>query len=216
MASVSGWAAASPAHDGAAPGERRPTLGLIVFAVLSTVIALPLLGLFFFRLYDNQLIHQTQAELIAQSAVISTDLRPRDRGINPAVFRLGRRSHLSAPGSGGPFLPIRPALDLAGNDLLARRPDARPAEAAPDPAYLEIAARLLPVMMQTQKVTLAGFRILDPQRHRDCRAPRNRNVARAYRGGRGRAAGALSRRVARAHLRESRRRRFIRSAAARA
>jgi signal transduction histidine kinase len=60
------------------------------------------------------------------------------------------------------FAPIRPALDLAGNDLLSRRPDARRAEAAPDPAYLEIGARLLPVMMQTQKVTLAGFRILDP------------------------------------------------------
>ena len=55
-----------------------------------------------------------------------------------------------------------PRSILAGNDLLARRPDARPAEAAPDPAYLEIGQRLLPVIVQTQKVTLAGFRILDP------------------------------------------------------
>ena len=39
--------------------------------MLSTVIALPLVGLFFFRIYDNQLIHQTQAELIAQSSVLS-------------------------------------------------------------------------------------------------------------------------------------------------
>ena len=53
------------------PSKWRPTLGFIVFAVLATVIALPLVGLFFFRIYDNQLIHQTQAELIAQSSVLS-------------------------------------------------------------------------------------------------------------------------------------------------
>ena len=35
------------------------------------VAALPLVGLFFFRLYDNQLIRQTQAELIAQSRVLA-------------------------------------------------------------------------------------------------------------------------------------------------
>ena len=32
---------------------------------------LPLVGLFFFRLYENQLIRQTQAELIAQSGVLA-------------------------------------------------------------------------------------------------------------------------------------------------
>ena len=41
--------------------------------------ALPLVGLFFFRLYDNQLIHQTQAELIAQSRVLA------------AVYAINRR-----------------------------------------------------------------------------------------------------------------------------
>ena len=49
------------------PEKWRPSLGLIIFAVLASVAALPLVGLFFFRLYDNQLIHQTQAELIAQT-----------------------------------------------------------------------------------------------------------------------------------------------------
>ena len=42
-----------------------------MFAVLATVAVLPLVGLFFFRLYDNQLIRQTQAELIAQSRVLA-------------------------------------------------------------------------------------------------------------------------------------------------
>ncbi|RTM11855.1 MAG: two-component sensor histidine kinase, partial [Bradyrhizobiaceae bacterium] len=53
----------------AAPDKWRPSLGLVIFTVLATVAVLPLVGLFFFRLYDNQLIRQTQAELIAQSRV---------------------------------------------------------------------------------------------------------------------------------------------------
>ncbi len=54
-------------------GEKwRPSLGLVIFTMLASVATLPLIGLFFFRLYDNQLIHQTQAELIAQSRVLAT------------------------------------------------------------------------------------------------------------------------------------------------
>jgi signal transduction histidine kinase len=140
----------------------RPTLGLIVFAVLSTVIALPLVGLFFFRIYDNQLIHQTQAELIAQSSVLSAVYAREVEAKIPGIPLGAEIAPELRPDPSDRFAPIRPALDLAGNDLLARRPDARPAEIAPDPAYLEIGTRMLPVMMQTQKVTLAGFRILDP------------------------------------------------------
>ena len=59
-----------------------------------------------------------------------------------------------------------------------RRPDARPATAPADPAYVEIGARLMPIILETQKVTLAGFRILDPQRRRD-RRPRQKSANRS-------------------------------------
>jgi signal transduction histidine kinase len=143
------------------PPKWRPTLGLIVFAVLSTVIALPLVGLFFFRIYDNQLIHQTQAELIAQSSVLSVVYAREVEAKIPGIPLGAEIAPESRPDPSDRFAPIRPALDLAGNDLLARRPDARPPQAPPDPAYLEIGARLLPIVNQTQRVTLAGFRILD-------------------------------------------------------
>jgi signal transduction histidine kinase len=139
-------------------------LGFIVFAVLATVIALPLVGLFFFRIYDNQLIHQTQAELIAQSSVLSVLYVREVEARRAAGLALGAEiAPEFRPDPSDKFAPIRPALDLAGNDLLARRPDARPPESPPDPAYLEIGRRLMPIMEQTQKVTLAGFRILDPR-----------------------------------------------------
>ena len=54
--------------------------------MLASVAALPLVGLFFFRLYDNQLIHQTQAELIAQSRVLAAVYaREVEAGLNAGI-----------------------------------------------------------------------------------------------------------------------------------
>ena len=49
----------------------RPSLAMVVFSVLVTVMTMPLIGLVFFRLYENQLIRQTESELISQAAVLS-------------------------------------------------------------------------------------------------------------------------------------------------
>jgi two-component system, OmpR family, sensor histidine kinase CreC len=142
----------------------RPSLGLIVFAVLSTVMALPLLGLFFFRLYDNQLIRQTEAELIAQGVVISAIFAREVEARLATGIELGPQVAPDArPKPDEKFTPITPRLDLAGDDLLSRRADARPSPQPIDPGYLEIAARLRPIVDETQKVTLGGFRILDPR-----------------------------------------------------
>ena len=146
------------------PDEKwRPSVGQVIFTALAAAATLPLVGLFFFRLYDNQLIHQTQAELIAQSRVLAA-VYARE-----VEARLGRELALGAeippgarPDRDDQLTPIRPALDLAaGGDLLRRRPNALPANAPASPAYVEIGARLMPIILETQKVTLAGFRILD-------------------------------------------------------
>ena len=53
------------------PRKWRPSLSLVVFLVLTTVLLLPLFSLYFLKVYQNQLIQQTEAELIAQSAALS-------------------------------------------------------------------------------------------------------------------------------------------------
>ena len=142
----------------------RPSLSFVIFTVLALVAVLPLIGLFFFRLYDNQLIHQTQAELIAQSRVLAAIYAQEVQARLGNGIPLGTAVPPEAlPDPGDQVTPIRPALDLAGNDLLRRRPDALPAAKPADPAYAEIGKRLTPIIRETQKVTLAGFRLLDPQ-----------------------------------------------------
>ena len=60
--------------------------------------------------------------------------------------------------------PIRPALDLAaGGDLLRRRPERASRERARLASLCRDRRRLMPIILETQKVTLAGFRILDPR-----------------------------------------------------
>ncbi|MGO4706182.1 ATP-binding protein [Microvirga sp. 2MCAF38] len=139
----------------------RPTLGLIVFVVLSTVMTLPLVGLFFFRLYENELIRQTEAELIAQSAVLAA-IFAREVESTPGLVLGDLIPELpSTPGE--TYHPIEASLDLTSDDLLGRRPEARPPSAPLSSAFAEIGARLQPVALRTQSVTLAGFRILDPK-----------------------------------------------------
>jgi two-component system sensor histidine kinase CreC len=141
----------------------RPSLGLIVSVVLAFVTVLPLVGLFFFRLYDNQLIRQTQAELIAQSQVFAAIYAHEVEARRTSGIALGAEIPPEArPDPNDRFAPITAALDLVSDELLRRRPDARPAPAPADAAYIEIGAGLWPVITETQKVTLAGFRILDP------------------------------------------------------
>jgi signal transduction histidine kinase len=141
----------------------RPTLSMIVFVVLATVMALPLIGLFFFRLYENQLIRQTEAELIAQTTVLAA-IFAREVEAAPAALALAR----PVPAAGrsgrtpvGDYHPIEPTLDLAADEVLPRRPEAHDASIAADPAMLAIGARLAGIAAAAQDVTLAGFRLLD-------------------------------------------------------
>ncbi|WP_287256382.1 ATP-binding protein [Mesorhizobium sp.] len=124
-------------------------------------MALPLVGLFFFRLYENQLIRQTEAELIAQGAALAAihAQEVRDAGI-PAE-KLGAAVPVDSDNPDSPYRPIEPSLDLASDRVLATRPAATAATV--DPAFTAIGARLSGILAETQKTTLAGFRLLDPK-----------------------------------------------------
>jgi signal transduction histidine kinase len=147
-----------------APRQKwRPNLSLVVFLVLASVLLLPLLSLYFLKVYQNQLIRQTEAELIAQSAALAAVFHreietgiPRDVVLGPKV------SPPAQTPSDEPYQPIWPKLELANDSVLPPRLEARAPSAPADPAFVALGARMAPDLVATQIVTLAGFRLLDP------------------------------------------------------
>lgn len=142
----------------------RPSLSLIVFMMLTAVLALPFVGLFFFRIYENQLVHQAESELIAQSAALVAAIGQDLRANLPAGAVLGVAAPPDARQETPDRLaPLLPTLDLARGGLLPRRPEAQPAPRPATEAFLSAGNRLEPLLAETQRATLAGFRLLDPQ-----------------------------------------------------
>ena len=141
----------------------RPSLSLVVFLVLVSVLLLPLFSLYFLKLYQNQLIQQTESELIAQSAALAAVFKREIETAVPESVALGTKIPPAAPKPADePYHPIWPKLELAKESVLPPRPPAHPASAAADPAFAALGARMMPDLLATQNVTLAGFRLLDP------------------------------------------------------
>ena len=53
----------------------RPRLSAVLLTVNLAVIAVPIGSIFFFRIYENQLVQETERELISQAALIGAMYR---------------------------------------------------------------------------------------------------------------------------------------------
>jgi two-component system sensor histidine kinase ChvG len=89
-------------------------LRTLLFLTLLFVAALPGVGAVFLRVYENTLVQQTEAELIAQGAVLAGAYR----AAWPEAF---------ADPPPGPLQPERPTIDLNAMPILGEQPEARPA-----------------------------------------------------------------------------------------
>ena len=121
-------------------------LRAILFGVLLFVAALPGVAAVFLRVYENTLVQQTEAELIAQGAALG--------GAYRAAWPLPL-----AP-EARPLSVERPTVDLNAMKILPVLPAARPS-AGGDPAARVAAKALAPIIADTTQVTLAAVRVLD-------------------------------------------------------
>lgn len=128
------------------PRLRLRTILLLTFL---SVAALPGVGALFLRVYENTLVRQTEAELVAQGAALAaawpgaaTDPRP----LTPDEFR-----------------PEATTLDLRTTRVLPERPAPLGVPGLPDQRAERAATALLPIIRQTQRTTLASIRPLDSQ-----------------------------------------------------
>ena len=124
-------------------------LRAILFATLLFVAALPGISAVFLRVYENTLVQQTEAELIAQGAALAGAYRAFWPG-SAAESREAAR-----------YEPERPMIDLNEMPILPVQPDPRPAPIAADPRASAAAAAVRPIARDTARTTLAAIRLLD-------------------------------------------------------
>ena len=124
----------------------RPSLGLIVSAVFLTVLALPLAVTAMFRLFDNELVRQTERELIAQSAVIASITALEIEGRIAQDYPLGKERPDMTDARYNPTLA---RLDLTKDRLLPPRPDGRAQDQAVNAAVVEMGKRISRITLLT-------------------------------------------------------------------
>ena len=132
------------------PRLRLRTILLVTFVF---VAALPGVGALFLRVYENTLVRQTEAELIAQGTALAA--------VASAEW----------PGSTGPELTPRVSSGIAGGPLstidlgtrpLPERPEPAPLTGSAAPDVQAAAVRLGPVVNATSDATLASILLLAP------------------------------------------------------
>ncbi len=149
----------------------------ILLIVMLTVLALPMGGLYFFRIYENELVQQTELELISQASVFSATFRQlvREEQMKREGFGSSNQPYgyvqfknaadasterLYSVPHDTTYAPITARLDLI-DTIAPPRPNARPTTKAIDPLAKHVSSRIKPIMQDAQNITLSGMRILD-------------------------------------------------------
>ena len=127
----------------------RLRLRTVLFATLFVVAALPGFGAVGLRVYENTLVRQTEAELVAQGAALAATAAADWPAAGPEPLP-----------AAADLRPEPPRIDLNATPILPARPQPV-AAGAPDPAAAAAAQRLAPVLARTRQVTLASPLLLD-------------------------------------------------------
>ena len=128
-------------------------LRTIVFATLFTVAALPGIAAMFLRVYENTLVRQTEAELVAQGAALSATAAAIWPGA-PVMIPS------AAPGDIA-YRAEPPTIDLSSSPILSERPLPQNVAAAARPDAIAAARRFDPIAANTKQVTLSSIILLD-------------------------------------------------------
>ncbi len=124
-------------------------LRAILFATLLFVAALPGISAVFLRVYENTLVQQTEAELIAQSAALA------------GAYRFAWHDGNPPPLPPRKLRPEGPSIDLRVMPTLPVQPGPVGTTDLPDPRAVTTAAALRPIVEETRQTTLAAIRLLD-------------------------------------------------------
>ena len=128
-------------------------LRTILFSVLLFVAALPGVSAIFLRVYENTLVRQTEAELIAQAAALAATATALWPSTSPPP--------VPAKPQASDYRPEPLSIDLGSTPVLAERPAAARPSFPVDPLSEIAAQRLAPILKTTSQTTLASIVLTD-------------------------------------------------------
>ncbi|MDA8017497.1 MAG: HAMP domain-containing histidine kinase [Thermoanaerobaculia bacterium] len=148
---------------------RAPRLRTVLLVVHLLILCLPLVGIFYFRLYESQLVRQTESELIVQGAALAAAQRAallfaaesRQIEMNGYGRAPSGSTGSAAAKESDDFDPAIPGLDLARHPVLPQDLPGRQPALPPDPLAAAAGTSLAGQLEELQHVSLAGIRILD-------------------------------------------------------
>ncbi len=141
-------------------------LRTILMAMNIMVFLLPLVGVMFFRVYENTLVQQTETELISQAAVVASAYK---HAIEGQIEDIGdieaygiKAEPESLPVLDEYYTPVNPGLNFSSAQILPPRGDGREGKEA-DAAALKVSKTISSLIIESQKTTLSGIKVLDYQ-----------------------------------------------------
>ncbi len=149
----------------------RPRLRTLLLCLSLTVLLLPLGGIAILRLYESELVKQTESELISQAALTAAmfratylqqfeQTRKNNVEIDPAGLGNPLVKNWLAENADG-LTPLPPQLDLARIWIRPRAPAAAAVEQEPEAVAQEAGRALIPVIAGATKTILSAIRIVD-------------------------------------------------------
>lgn len=143
----------------------RPTVGLVLLLTHAIILLLPLGGIGVLRIYESVLVRQTESALIAQSAFVAASYRATLTRIAPRQIHnenFGNRLDGEWLVRSEAVWRPRPAvLDLASSVTLPEEPAALTHSQDADEHSRLVGRVLQPILRDSQRVTLAGIRVVD-------------------------------------------------------
>jgi signal transduction histidine kinase len=140
--------------DMVAPWWPAMRLRTILFGVLLFTAAMPGIGAISLRVYENTLVRQTEAELVAQGAALVALASVSWPGAPAPVPRPRKPPD-------GYFRPEFTTIDLSRDPLLPERPVPLRAVRPLDPQAAAVFSAMAPVVERTTQTTLASAVLLD-------------------------------------------------------
>jgi len=129
-------------------------LRTILFGVLLFAALMPAIGAVSLRVYENTLVRQTEAELVAQGAALAAMAAVQWPGAPPPPPRPAKPPE-------GYYRPEPTGIDLTLDAVLPVRPPPKRAARPPEPDAVTVARAMAPVVDRTVRTTLASVLVLD-------------------------------------------------------